>query len=90
MCRIDSLCALVCAFCVSRNGETGEGGRGHPQGIMHMMAVVAGCRNALVGTGWSNSHLGWTNGLLKMLLSHCRGFISGSEGNLSPERVFAG
>ena len=61
MCKSDSLCALVHGFYMSRNGGTGEGGWGHPQGIMHMVAVVAGCRNALVTTGWSNSHLGCTN-----------------------------
>ena len=34
---------------------------------MHMVAVVAVCRNALVGTGWSNSCLVCTNRLRK----HC-------------------
>ena len=28
---------------------------------VHMMAVVAGCRNGLVGTGWVNSCLNCTN-----------------------------
>ena len=49
-------------FCVSRKGGTGGGGWVHLQGDMHMVAVVAGCRNALVGTEWSNSRLGCTNG----------------------------
>ena len=35
---------------------------GSPQGDMHMAAIVAGCRNALVGTEWSNSRLGCANG----------------------------
>ena len=39
-----------------------------------------------VGTGWSNSCLGCTN----RLLSPCRGFISGSQGDLGSERAFAG
>ena len=30
-----------------------------------MVTVVAGCRNVLVGTGLSNSCLGYTNGLRK-------------------------
>ena len=35
-----------------------------PTGL-HAHVVVAGCRNALVGTRWSNSCLGYTNGLRK-------------------------
>ena len=31
---------------VSRKGRTGRGGWGHPQGDLHMVAVVAVCRNA--------------------------------------------
>ena len=46
-------------FCNSRKGGTGGGGWGH------MVTVVAGCRNVLVGTGLSNSCLGYTNGLRK-------------------------
>ena len=59
--RKDSLCALARWFCVSRKGGTGGGG----QGDLHMVAVVAVCRNALVGTGWSNSCLVCTNRLRK-------------------------
>ena len=40
---------------------------GHSQGDMHMVAVVAVCRNALLGTGWSNSCLVCTN----RLRQHC-------------------
>ena len=50
-------------FFTSRKGGTGEGGWGHPQGDMHMVAVVAVCRNTLVGTGWDRSCLVCTNGL---------------------------
>jgi len=32
--------------------KTGGGGWGHPPGDLHMVAVVAVCRNALVGTSW--------------------------------------
>ena len=31
-----------------------EGEWGHLQGDLHMLAVMAVCRNALVGTGWSD------------------------------------
>ena len=50
-----------------RTGErVGQGGGwDYPQGDMHMLAVVAVCRNALVGTGWSNSCLACTNRLRK-------------------------
>ena len=50
-CAEKIVCALACWFCVSRMGGTGGGGWGHPQGDLHMLAVVAVCRNVLVGTG---------------------------------------
>ena len=31
----------------------GGGGRVSAQGVVHMAAVLAGCRKALVGTGWN-------------------------------------
>ena len=82
--RKDSLCALARWFCVSRKGRQGEvggtggGGWGHP----------AVCRNALVGTGWSNSCLVCTNRLRKYC-SHLVGssFLAGSA---SAERVRQG
>ena len=43
---------------VLRKGGTGGDGWGHQtylQGDMYMVAVVTGCRNGLVGTGWANS-----------------------------------
>ena len=63
--RKDSLCALARWFCGSRKGGTGGGWWGHLQGDLHMVAVVAVCRNALVGTGRSNSCLVCTNRLRK-------------------------
>ena len=58
--RKDSLCA--CARVLREQGGTGGGGWGRPQGDIHMVAVVAGCRNGLVGTGWANSScIGCTN-----------------------------
>lgn len=47
--------------CVSRKSGTGEGGLGHLLGDMHMLAVVAGCRNGLVGAGWANPCVGCTD-----------------------------
>ena len=41
---------------------------------MHMLAVVAVCRNAMVGTGWSNSYLVCTNWLRK----HCSNLVGSS------------
>ena len=58
-------------FCVSRKGGTEGGGWSHPQGDMHMVAV---CRNALVGTGWSNSCLVCANRLSK----HCSHLVGSS------------
>jgi len=62
--------ALVGGFCVSRK----VGVWGHLQGDMHMVAVVVVCRNALVGTGWSNSCFGCANGLRK----HCSHLVGSS------------
>ena len=59
---------------LSRKDGTGGGGWGHPQGDLHMLAVVAVCRNALVGTRWSNSCLVRTNGLRK----HCSHLVGSS------------
>ena len=55
-------------------GGTGGGGWVHPQGDMHKVAVVAVCRNALVGAGWSNSCLVCTNRLRK----HCSHLVGSS------------
>ena len=40
----------------------GGGGRVSAWGAMHMAAALAGCRKALVGTGWAISLLFDTNG----------------------------
>ena len=45
-----------------------------PQGDVHMLAVVAVCRNALAGTGRSNSCLVCTNRLRK----HCSHLVGSS------------
>ena len=79
--------------------EAGQGrwnrgdGWGHPQSTVHMGAPRRGYSiKALVGTGWANSHPGFINGLREMLLlvSTCRGLISGRKGCLSSEQVFPG
>ena len=44
---------LVRGFCIGRNGETGGGGRGHLQGVMHMVAARLGFEKAMVRTGWA-------------------------------------
>ena len=38
-------------------------GRVSARGAVHMVAALAGCRKALVGTGWTISHLVSTNRL---------------------------
>ena len=59
---------------MNRKGGTGGGGWGHPKGDLHMLAVVAVCRNTLVGTGWSNSCPVCTNRLRK----HCSHLVGTS------------
>ena len=49
-------------FCASKKGRIGGGGRVSARGAVHMAAVLAGCRKALVGTGLSISLLFDTNG----------------------------
>ena len=63
--RKDSLCVLVRWFCVSRNGGTGGGGWGHPQGDMHMVTARLGYQSTMVGTGWDNSCPGCMDRLRK-------------------------
>ena len=49
---------LACRFHVSRKGGAGGGGWGHPQGAVHMTAARLGCKKAMYGTEWTNSHSG--------------------------------
>ena len=39
-------------FCASKKGGIGGGGRVSAWSAVHMAAALAGCRKALVGTGW--------------------------------------
>ena len=50
-------------FCTSKKGGIWGGGRVSARGAVHMAATLAGCRKALVGTGWTISHLASTNRL---------------------------
>ena len=50
-------------FCTSKKGGIGGGGQVSAWGAVHMAAVLAGSRTALVSTGWIISHLVSTNGL---------------------------
>ena len=50
-------------FYTSKKGRIGGGGRVSARGAVHMAAALAGCRKALVGTGWTISHLVSTNRL---------------------------
>ena len=49
-------------FCASKKGGIGGSGWVSAQGAVHMVAALASCRKALVGTGLSISLLLDTNG----------------------------
>ena len=49
--RKESLCTLVCGFCVSRKSGIGGIGWGHLQGAVHTAAARLSCKRAMVGTG---------------------------------------
>ena len=53
------------------------------------MGGTGGDKRAMVGTQLANSCPGYTNRLRKMLLSPLGGFISGKDGGLGSERIFA-
>ena len=50
-------------FCASKRGGVKGGGWVSARSAVHMAAVLAGYRTALVGTGWTTSHLVNINGL---------------------------
>ena len=50
-------------FCASKKGGIGRGEPVSAQGAVHMAAALAGCRKALVGTGWTISLLFDTMGV---------------------------
>ena len=45
---------------------------------VHMASALAGCRTALVGTGWTISRLVSANGNRNKYSPHCSATISGS------------
>ena len=49
-------------FCASKMGGIVEGGLAYSRNAVHMEAVMAGCRKAMIGTGWIISQLVSTNG----------------------------
>ena len=57
-------------FSGSKKGGIGGGGRVSAQDAMHMKAALAGCRTALVGTGWTiSAQMGTDKGGTKPLTS---------------------
>ena len=48
-------------FCTSNKGWIGGGGQVSAWSAVHMAAALADCREALVGSGWTISHLVSTN-----------------------------
>ena len=51
-------------FCASKKGGIEGGGQVSARGSVHMAAALADHRKALVGTGWTISHLVSTNRLI--------------------------
>ena len=84
-------------FYTSKKGGIGGGGRASRGDAMRMAAALAGYRRALVGIGWTISHLVSTNEL-RNHSSPCRGTISEKflhsfcysepSGPLHPTQVF--
>ena len=77
-------------FCASKKGGIGGGGRVSARGAVHMAAVLAGCRKALVGTGWTISHLVSTNRLRNHSSPTCSGTFSGLVGGIQSGGALAG
>ena len=75
-------------FCASKKG--GMGWRVSAQDAVHMVAALAGCRKALVGTGLGISLLFGTNGRRQGLLCLFRGSISGTVGSFQSGEAFTG
>ena len=70
---------IIClVLIILQNQQTRGGGLGHSQGAVHMVAARLGCKWAVVGTGWANSHPVCMNGLRKRY-SHLVGgsFLAG-------------
>ena len=84
---------ITSCYIILRTAPAERVGQGEVGGVIHRVT----CTRWLLGLavkchGWD--HVGqllpWLHGqALKTLLSSCRGFISGREGCLGPERVYA-
>ena len=83
--RKGGLCGLVCRIYINKNGGTGGGGWVHPQNAMYTWQLIY---KAMVGTGWTNSCLGCTEGLRKCYSYLVEGLNSNEKGGLSSERLF--
>ena len=69
---------IIClVLIILHTQQTGGGGLGHPHGAVHMVAARLGCKWAVVGTGWANSHPVCMNGLRKRYSHLVGGSIPG-------------
>ena len=75
-------------FCASKKGGIGEGGRVSAWGAMHMVAALASCRKALVGTGLGIFFL--TQMGVDRALCLFRGSIFGTVGSFQSGEAFTG
>ena len=66
-------------FCASKESGIGGVGRVSARGAVHMVAALAGCREALVSTGFSPCQRKQAQ---EPLPSPCRGTISGLIGSI--------
>ena len=67
-------------LCTSKKGGIGGSGQSQSRHAVHMAAVLAGCRKALVGTGWAILSFRKQTGIEKASCL-CRGSISGTVGS---------
>ena len=72
---------LMIGFALAKNGGMGGGGWTYSRHAVYIVAALAVCRTALVGTGWTISHLLSTNGL-RNHSSPLVGHISRSVGSV--------
>ena len=77
-------------FCASKKGRIGGGGLVSAWSAVHMATALVSCPKALVGTGWTISHLVNTTGSGTTPLSPCRGTISGLVGSILSGEACAG
>jgi len=78
---------LKIGFALAKKSRIGGGRWVLARGAVHMAAALAGCRKALVGTGWAISHHKQAQ---EPLLSPCSGTISGLVGSIQSGGACAG